>query len=287
MMRDGDGRIVTSNRSASRILGLSAEAILKGTAERPPLSFIHEDGSPVLASEQPTVVSIRTGEPQTGVIMGFINDDGSIRWISVNSSPLAGSGERPYAAVASFTDITEFRNTLLELQTARRDDLKRLALVGEYREDDTNQHTERVAHTAELLAVKLGLDSDLTVTIHTAAALHDLGKIGIPDRILLKPGRLTAEEFELMKTHTAIGGRILGESDVPTLKMATEIALSHHEQERHRLPIQIAGRGDPPDRTDHRGRGCVRRHDPRPSIQGRVLGRARHRRDPALPWHTV
>ena len=230
LMRDRDGSVVTSNRSASRILGLSTEAIADGTAERPPLSFIHEDGSPFLASDQPTVVSIRTGEPQTGVIMGFINDDGSIRWISVNSSPLASSGEQqPYAAVASFTDITEFRGALLELQAGRRDDLKRLALVGEYRDDDTNQHTERVAHTAELLAVKLGLDSDLIVTIHSAAALHDLGKIGIPDRILLKPGKLTAEEFELMKTHTAIGGRILGESDVPTLKMATEIAVSHHE----------------------------------------------------------
>ena len=79
------------------------------------------------------------------------------------------------------------------------------------------------------MAIKLGLSAALVTTIHSAAALHDVGKIGIPDKILLKPGKLTAEEFELMKTHTQVGGRILGESDTPILQMATEIAVSHHE----------------------------------------------------------
>jgi len=229
-MRSSDGRMLAFNKSAARILGVSAEKLGESTPDRPIASYIHEDGSPFLGDEEPVAVSLRTGEPQTGVIMGVAGADGSVRWISVNSAPLVRPGEQePYASVASFTDITELRITLEELRTARLEDLKRLALVGEYRDDDTNQHTERVAHTAELVALELGLSSELVARIHSAAALHDVGKIGIPDKILLKPGRLTAEEFELMKTHTAVGGRILGESDFPILQMATEIAVSHHE----------------------------------------------------------
>ncbi len=110
--------------------------------------------------------------------------------------------------------------TMDELQAARIEDLKRLALVGEYRDDDTHRHTERVAHTAELLARVLGLNGELVWTIRQAAPLHDVGKIGIPDTILLKPGKLTTEEFEVIKTHTVIGARILGESHFPILQMA-------------------------------------------------------------------
>ncbi len=115
--------------------------------------------------------------------------------------------------MVSFTDITELRHTLEELHGARLEDLKRLALVGEYRDDDTNQHTERVGRTAQLLASKLGLDERADRhDPYAPRALHDVGKIGIPDNILLKPGKLTAEEFEVIKTHTTIGGRILGDS---------------------------------------------------------------------------
>jgi putative two-component system response regulator len=228
--QDGEGHVLTANKSAQRILGLSEEELLGSYSHGPMISLIHEDGSPFLGHEHPAMVSIRTGEPQSGVIMGVGRADGSYRWISMNTAAVANlDTSRPPVAVSSFTDITELRSTLEALEAARVEDLKRLALVGEYRDDDTNQHTERVAHTAELLASELGLDRDLISTIHSAAALHDVGKIGIPDRILLKPGKLTEEEFDFMKTHTAIGGRILGESDVPILKMATEIAVSHHE----------------------------------------------------------
>ena len=247
VMRDVNGRIVTFNQSAARIVGLSVTELRDTTSARPLASYIHEDGSPFLGHEHPTTMAMRSGEHQTGTIMGVVGADGSVRWISVNSAPLVRPGEKePYASVASYTDITELRNTLEELRAARLEDLKRLALVGEYRDDDTNQHTERVAHTAELLAGKLGLDLELTATIRSAAALHDVGKIGIPDRILLKPGKLTAGEFELIKTHTEIGARILGESDFPTLQMASEIALAHHEHWDGRgYPSNLRGRTIP------------------------------------------
>ncbi len=230
IMRGLDGRVLAFNRSAERLLGVSADELTNSTPDRPLAPLIHEDGSPFRLEEYPVNMTLRTGEPQRGAIMGVQSPGAPVRWLSVSSSPVFNPGERePYASVGSFTDITELRCTLEELQTARLKDLKRLALVSEYRDDDTNKHTGRVAHTAGLLASELGLDSELISTIRSAAALHDVGKIGIPDRILLKPGRLTEEEFELIKTHTTIGGRILGESGFPVLQMASEIALAHHE----------------------------------------------------------
>jgi len=230
IMRGLDGHVLAFNRSAERLLGVSGDDLINSASDRPLAHLIHEDGSPFRGEEYPVVVTQRTGEPQHGVIMGVESPGAPVRWLSVNSSAVVNPGEQePYASVVSFTDITELRSTVEELQAARLEDLKRLALVSEYRDDDTNKHTGRVAHTAGLLASKLGLDSELIATIRSAAALHDVGKIGIPDRILLKPGRLTAEEFEFIKTHTAIGERILSDSDFPILKMASEIALAHHE----------------------------------------------------------
>jgi len=117
-----------------------------------------------------------------------------------------------------------------ELEDAQLEDLKRLALVSEYRDDETNRHTERVARSAQLLALELGMDAEFAWTIARAAPLHDVGKVGIPDSILLKPGKLTEREFEVMMTHTAIGGRILAQGDFRIVQMAMEIALTHHER---------------------------------------------------------
>ena len=231
IVQDPDGRVIAVNKSALRILGVSADQLSNGSSHRPLMPLIHEDGSPFLGHEHPTMVSLRTGEPQTGVVLGLELPGGSTRWTSINSRALRRPGEtKPYAAVGSFTDITAHRSALEELNVARLEDLRRLALVGEYRDDDTHRHTERVANGAALLAEELGLDSELIWTIRRAAPLHDVGKIGISDTILLKPGKLTVGEFTAMKAHTSIGGRILGDSDFPILRMATEIALTHHER---------------------------------------------------------
>ena len=226
-----DGQILASNESAERILGLSTAELSGGGPRSRRWRLVTEQGAPLRVEDYPTTTSIRTGKPQLGVTLGVEGDGTVIRWISVNSNPLVRPGEsRPYAAVASFSDVTDLRTTLAELQTARVEDLERLALVAEYRDDDTNRHTERVGHTAELLARELGWGEEQVWTVRRAAPLHDIGKIGIPDNILLKPAALTAEEFDVIKTHTVIGNRILRQSHAPVLRMATEIALSHHER---------------------------------------------------------
>jgi putative two-component system response regulator len=117
-----------------------------------------------------------------------------------------------------------------ELAQSRIESIERLARLAEYRDDATYEHPQRVGRTAALLADRLGLPLEKVHNIRTAAPLHDVGKVGVPDRILLKPGRLTASEFELMKSHTLIGTEILAGSTWPVLQMAEEIALTHHER---------------------------------------------------------
>lgn len=116
-----------------------------------------------------------------------------------------------------------------DLEEAQIEILQRLAAAAEYRDDLTGKHTQRVGEGSGRLARALGLPNDESELIRLAAPLHDVGKIGIPDHILLKPGGLTPEEFEVMKTHTTIGARILSGSKFPLLKLAEEIALTHHE----------------------------------------------------------
>ncbi len=231
LVQDTEGRVLAFNDRAKRILEISDEQLAQASLERPIAPLIREDGSPLGAEELPTMTSVRTGEPQSEVVMGVKQPDGSVRWISINSAALRRDGEaEPYGAVAAFTDITDFREALRERDASRLKDVKRLALIAEYRDDETKRHTERVAYTAGLVAMELGLERELIWTIGRAAPLHDVGKVAIPDSILLKPGSLTSDEFEVMKTHTSIGGRILGESDFLVLRLGMEIALTHHER---------------------------------------------------------
>jgi putative nucleotidyltransferase with HDIG domain len=122
------------------------------------------------------------------------------------------------------------RERTRELEAAQIEIIERLARAAEFRDDNTGQHTERVGQMAALLARELGLADSEVSLIRRAAPLHDVGKIGIPDSILLKLGKLTPAEFELVKTHTTIGARILSGSRFALLRMAEEIAFSHHEQ---------------------------------------------------------
>jgi putative two-component system response regulator len=117
-----------------------------------------------------------------------------------------------------------------ELEAAQLEVLQRLAGAGEYRDDDTGLHTARVATTAATLATAAGLDPKEVDLLTRAAPLHDVGKIGIPDSVLLKPGKLTADEMAIMRRHTIIGARILEGSRSPLMQLAEAIALRHHER---------------------------------------------------------
>lgn len=105
-----------------------------------------------------------------------------------------------------------------------------LARAGEYRDNETGKHIMRMSHMCEILALKIGCDISWAKMLKLASPLHDVGKIGIPDNILLKPGRLDGDELEVMRTHSAIGGDIIPEFPADIISMARRIALTHHER---------------------------------------------------------
>jgi two-component system, response regulator RpfG len=117
-----------------------------------------------------------------------------------------------------------------EIRLRERETLIRLARAGEYRDEETGNHVIRMAKYSRIIAEELGFSQDEAEVIEMAAPMHDIGKIGIRDDILLKPGKLTTEEFEIMKTHTLIGHDILKDSPSKYLQMGGIIALSHHEK---------------------------------------------------------
>jgi putative two-component system response regulator len=117
-----------------------------------------------------------------------------------------------------------------ELELARLETLDRLAIAAEFRDDATGQHTARVARIAANVALTLGYEPVDLAQFSRAAALHDIGKIAVPDHILLKPGSLSIEERDEMRKHTMIGAGILGGSHFATLQLAADIAMSHHER---------------------------------------------------------
>jgi HD-GYP domain-containing protein (c-di-GMP phosphodiesterase class II) len=117
-----------------------------------------------------------------------------------------------------------------ELEASALDGLRRLAMAAEYRDDNTPEHTQRVGDLAARLARGLGHDDRTVWLLRQAAPLHDLGKIAVPDSVLLKPGRLTEEEFEVVKTHAVLGARVLARGDTDLLVCAERVARSHHER---------------------------------------------------------
>lgn len=117
-----------------------------------------------------------------------------------------------------------------ELHAAHIEVLERLAIAAEYRDDQTGQHIRRVSTTSVLLSQTLGMADGALELIRRASELHDVGKIGIPDDILLKPGKLTTSEFGVMKTHTTIGARILSGAHSDLVRMASSVAYTHHER---------------------------------------------------------
>ena len=110
------------------------------------------------------------------------------------------------------------------------DTIFRLTLAAEYKDGHTGNHIRRTSHYAQALAQELGLDKEFVDTMYYAMPMHDIGKVGIPDAILLKPGPLSLKEWAVMKEHTNIGSRILAGSHSEILALAQQIALTHHER---------------------------------------------------------
>lgn len=133
-----------------------------------------------------------------------------------------------------------------ELNDTRLEVIRRLGRAAEYRDDMTGFHIIRMSRYSQLLALATGMHEDEAEVILNASPMHDIGKIGIPDRVLLKPGKLDAEEWKIMQTHVGIGVEILSGSNSILMNMAAEIAQNHHEKwDGSGYPCALAGEDIP------------------------------------------
>lgn len=235
---DLNGRFTRVNPAWERTLGHPPEVLCAG----PFIEFVHPDDREATIAE---TADLATGARQT---VGFRNRyraaDGSYRWLEWSASVSLAEGaihavardvtaqyeaERQLAGNAKCLEAMIAERTQ-ELDAARAETLKRLAIAAEYRDDETYQHTERVGAMAAEIGARLGLPAGQITLLRLAAPLHDVGKLAIPDRVLLKPGKLSAGEWEVMKTHAELGSRLLSGSNSPVLQMAAVIAVTHHER---------------------------------------------------------
>jgi putative two-component system response regulator len=181
------------------------------------------------------------------------------------SPPLPTAAPRPHAAdaaVACFDPVAfaqmqrmvadlgrmyrERNEALEEVTRAHHEALFRLALAAEYRDDDTGAHIVRMGFVAERLGLLAGLPTDQAEMLRRAAPMHDVGKIGIPDRVLKKPGPFDASERLEMNKHPEMGANIMGSSRIPLFRLAAEVALSHHERwDGKGYPARLAGEAIP------------------------------------------
>ncbi len=132
----------------------------------------------------------------------------------------------------NYNDVLEqrVRERTADLQENYLETIFTMTRAAEYKDKDTGAHVQRISYYSRELARMLGQDEEFVDNIFHASPMHDIGKIGIPDHVLLKPGGFTLDEWEVMKGHAAMGAKILGNSKSPYLKMGAEIALNHHER---------------------------------------------------------
>jgi PAS domain S-box-containing protein len=240
---DARGRFTELNPSWERILGWTRAELMAV----PLIEFVHhDDRSATLA------VLDRTSEVGHELVQ-FENRyrcrDGSYRRLSWRAST---DGSQWYAVARDVTErhqqdferqqlIDRMRSLVIErtrdlrsatgaLEVAETEIVRRLSMAVEWRDDDTGQHIDRVSRFSGVLAQRAGLGSGLWEPIRFASPLHDAGKVAIPDAILLKPGKLTADERTIMETHAELGYELLRGSASPILELAATIARTHHER---------------------------------------------------------
>jgi diguanylate cyclase (GGDEF)-like protein/PAS domain S-box-containing protein len=217
-------RLVRVNDALCSILGRPREELLGQRI----IDLTHPNDRGSVAKQKQILTSGTAGTYETE--KRYLRPDGSTVWVAVYMIVLHSADGSVRAFSSQVIDITERRNRAAEVTAARVESLRRLATATEYRDNETYEHTERVGRLSVTIGPALGVTEPQLDLLRQAASLHDIGKVGISDVILLKSGRLTAEERQVMERHTLIGADILSGSDSSVLKMAEEIALTHHER---------------------------------------------------------
>ncbi|MEE8587821.1 MAG: HD domain-containing phosphohydrolase [Sulfurimonadaceae bacterium] len=219
---DKKGIITYVNRAFCDISGYSAEELL------------HQPHNIIRHPDMPKEVfkmmwgDIQKGEKWQGVIKN-LRKDGTPYWVDASISPIFDDKGELVEYMAIRRDITDMILLNKEIKETQSELIYRMGEAVESRSKESGHHVQRVAHYSKLLAEVAGLSRDECEIIFAASTMHDVGKISIPDAILLKAEALTDEEWSIMKTHAETGYKILEGSERPLLKMAATVAYEHHE----------------------------------------------------------
>jgi PAS domain S-box-containing protein len=249
MSSDAHGMITTCNPALEELYGYT-----EGELIGQPVSILTP---PDRRLEQVRLMEAAArGEATTERDTQRLHKNGSLLDVSVTFSRVMEAGSF-YGCCVVTHDITRrvqaqdrleeaVRDRTHELSRSRAETLHSLALAAEYHDYETALHTTRVGESCALLAAHIGLSASFVELIRQAAPLHDVGKIGIPDHILLKPSALTSGELDVMKEHTILGSRLLARSHSEVLQLGEVIALAHHERwDGKGYPAGLAGEAIP------------------------------------------
>jgi HD-GYP domain-containing protein (c-di-GMP phosphodiesterase class II)/methylmalonyl-CoA mutase cobalamin-binding subunit len=217
-----------------------------------PSSRLHGGGQMRAAEREPGVRSVPAGPKGsfgTGIVTWSVLAVAAAAGVALTGASLAVAGCAIVLAVATLAvgwrvgekglgvlegeierRTSELKRALSELEIAQAETVQRLSMAVEFRDEDTGAHIERIGRFSVLLAEQIGMDADFCERLRHAAPLHDVGKVAIPDAILLKPGPLTPEERAIVETHAEEGHRLVRGSSSSILDMAATIALSHQEK---------------------------------------------------------
>ncbi len=219
---DPKGIITYVNRAFCDISGYSPEELL------------HQPHNIVRHNDMPKEVftklwgDLKEGKRWNGIIKN-LKKDGTAYWVDASISPIFDEKGRLIEYIAIRRDITDMILLNEEIKETQRELIYRMGEAVESRSKESGHHVQRVAHYSRLLAQLVGLNDEECEIIFTASTMHDIGKISTPDSILLKAGKLTDDEWSVMKAHAETGYKILKGSTHPLLKVAATVAYEHHE----------------------------------------------------------
>ena len=235
-----DGRIERVNLALCTMLGHIPEAFSGAHF----LDFTHPEDREHSAAAVDSVMSGALGAPHFDA--RYLHASGRVVETRIALTAIRDDADEVAQLFAQVEDVTDARRTTRELQQAQFEMLARLAAAAELHEDDTGQHTLRVADLSVAIGRTIGLPDEQLELLRLAAPLHDVGKIAISDAVLRKRGKLTIEEFDQVKTHTTSGAQMLAGSPYELLALAEQIALTHHEHwDGSGYPTGLAGEAIP------------------------------------------
>jgi putative two-component system response regulator len=240
LISSATGEIERVNEAMCKMIGYTADELI-GTSI---LQITHPDDRQMSAA---VLDAMRDRGADTHRFeKRYTRCDGGVVEASVVVSPIHAEGQQVTQVFTQVQDVTGAHQSSRELEEAQFEMLARLAAAAELRDDATGEHTRNVGELAAAIAEQLELPQDEVRMIRFAAPLHDIGKLAVPDAIWGKRGKLTTEEFEVMKTHSAKGAQMLAGSNHHLLKLAQQIALTHHERwDGSGYPAGLAGEAIP------------------------------------------